>query len=258
MREVAAAVVLPRFQRLTDAEIFEKGPGDLVTVADREAEVLLARGLQDLVPGSIVVGEEAVAADPEILGRTGAAGAVWVIDPVDGTANFAAGRTPFAVMVALLRDGRPVASCILDPVTGIAYSAERGAGAFAGGERVRVPDVIRPVAQLRGPASVKYLPPEVKLTLSTHRAAVGELLPGRNCAGYEYPAIVRDEQQFALFWRTLPWDHAPGVLFVEEAGGVGWHLDATPYEPSAVRPGLLIAQNPDEWHAVRAALLSDV
>ena len=78
------------------------------------------------------------------------------------------------------------------------------------------------------------------------------------CAGYEYPAIVRDEQQFAFFWRMLPWDHAPGILFVEEAGGVAWHLDGTPYDPAGTGVGVLIAQNADIWQTVRSALLADV
>ena len=68
-----------------------------------------------LLPGSAVVGEEAVAADPAMLDRLRDGGAVWLVDPVDGTANFAAGRGPFAVMVALLRERRTAAGWILDP-----------------------------------------------------------------------------------------------------------------------------------------------
>ncbi len=259
MRDVAASAILPRFRRLTESEIEYKGPADLVTVADREAEELLTAGLMALRPGSRVLGEEAVAADPFRMSLIAEDGEVWVVDPVDGTANFAAGLEPFAIMVALLRDGVAVASCILDPVGGVAAVAERGAGAFFDGVRASAPTMHRPAHALRGPSSSRYIPIGLRTSIEAAIPTVGEVLPGANCAGYEYPAIVRDEQQFAVFWRTLPWDHAPGVLFVEEAGGVGWRLDGAPYLAAEYeRTGLLVAQNQDVWHTVRSTLLAEL
>ncbi|HEX6873131.1 MAG TPA: inositol monophosphatase family protein, partial [Micromonosporaceae bacterium] len=102
----------------------------------------------------------------------------------------------------------------------------------------------------------RYIPAEVRTGIQSRREQIGDLLAGRNCAGWEYPAIVRDEQQFALFWRTLPWDHAPGALFVEEAGGVAWRLDGTPYHPADTRTGLLVAQTQQIWDTVRSTLLA--
>src|SRR6185437_5920408 len=116
IREVAATIVLPRFRHLAAGEIHQKSPGDVVTIADQEAEKALTRRLTALLPGSVVVGEEAVAADPRVLERVRDPGAVWIVDPVDGTNNFAAGKTPFAVMVALLRDAEPAAAWIYDVV----------------------------------------------------------------------------------------------------------------------------------------------
>src|SRR5262245_63225070 len=101
---------MPRFGKLEPGDVSSKAPGEPVTVADREAESALAAGLTALRPGSVVVGEEAVSADPSLLGRLRQPGEVWVIDPIDGTANFAAGREPFALMVALLRDTVTVAA----------------------------------------------------------------------------------------------------------------------------------------------------
>jgi fructose-1,6-bisphosphatase/inositol monophosphatase family enzyme len=252
VREVAASVVLPRFRLLAEHEIQEKGPGDLVTIADREAEALLTSGLLALRPGSRVVGEEATSADPSLLGMVGGPGEVWLVDPVDGTSNFAAGKEPFAVMVALLRDGVTVACCILNPVSGVAAVAERGAGAYIGGERVTAPTTPRPPERLRGPATGRYTPEAVRKVMRA--SAIGEVMAGHNCAGYEYPALLLDRQQFVFFWRTLPWDHSPGVLLVEEAGGVAWRLDGTPYIPGDLRAGLLVAQNQSVWDDVRAAL----
>lgn len=258
LREVAAEVVLPRYQRLTQDEIQEKGPGDLVTIADREAERLLTARLTDLVPGSVVVGEEAVSADPSLMSHLTREPQVWVVDPLDGTANFAAGRRPFAMMVALLRDGQTVASWILDPVDGVLASAERGGGAYLGGERVVFEPGSREPGDLRGPVFGKYIPPDVRTLIAKGAASVGEVLRGQNCAGYEYPAIARDDQQFAVFWRMLPWDHAPGTLLISEAGGVARYFDATAYDPTSSRTGVLIARSPEVWDVLRRTLLAHV
>jgi fructose-1,6-bisphosphatase/inositol monophosphatase family enzyme len=248
LREVAATVVVPRFGRLQPGEISSKGPGDPVTVADREAEVALSAGLIDLRPGSTVVGEEAVATDPSLRDRLRRPGEVWVVDPIDGTANYAAGREPFAILVALVRDTVTVAGWILDPVRGTIAVAERGAGAYLDGERVRTHVRHRAAYDLRGPAGVPISP----------SGSSAKVIAGHNCIGYEYPAIVRDEQQFALFGTTHPWDHAPGVLFLEEAGGVAWRLDGTPYRVGDDQSGLLVAQNQSVWDTVKATLLSRV
>src|SRR5690242_20515707 len=97
--ETAAAEIMPRFEKLERHEIQEKRPGDLVTVADLAAERRLSLVLQDLLPGSRIVGEEAVAADPCVLAALAEADPVWLIDPIDGTGNFAAGKPIFAVIV---------------------------------------------------------------------------------------------------------------------------------------------------------------
>jgi fructose-1,6-bisphosphatase/inositol monophosphatase family enzyme len=258
IRDVAASVVMPRFRKLTEDEITQKAPGDLVTIADREAEALLAAGLVTLLPGSRVVGEEATSVDLSLLSIIGGPGDVWLVDPVDGTANFAAGRPPFAIMVALLRDGATVASWIFDPFTEVFAVAQRGGGAFLNGIRVKTPATARPADQLRGPSFSRHTPDTIRRGAESARPSIGQIVPGHNCAGYEYPAVVLDEQQFVVFWRVLPWDHAPGVLLVEEAGGVAWRLDGTPYVPADPRPGLLVAQNQHTWDTVRTTLLADV
>jgi fructose-1,6-bisphosphatase/inositol monophosphatase family enzyme len=249
MREVAETAILPRFRHLKESEVSYKGPADLVTVADQEAEALLTARLPELIPGSRVVGEEAASADPSLIATAGEPGHVWVIDPVDGTANFASGQEPFAVMVALLKDSQPIAGWILDPVSGIAAVAERGSGAYIGGARVTTANELPADHRLRGPAH--RLAPLARGPVSTV-----EITSSRNCVGWDYPAILRGEQQFALFWKTLVWDHAAGILLVEEAGGVAWRLDGTPYDVTDDRSGLLVAQNQATWDATAAALLT--
>jgi len=257
IREVAATVVLPRFRRLHDDQVRSKSPGDMVTIADHESEQALTAGLTALLPGSEVVGEEAVAADPAVLDRVADRGSVWIVDPVDGTNNFAAGKTPFAVMVALLRDAVPAAAWIYDVVDDRMTLAEAGSGAYIDGVRVKT-RVDDPGARaLHGVVAQKYLPADLRKRSAANAHRLAEVTAGHHCAGYEYPAVATDEQQFALFWRVLPWDHVPGSLILREAGGTVLHLDGSAYHPVDSERGLLVAPNEDVWHTVRDTLFPD-
>ncbi|PWU60459.1 inositol monophosphatase [Micromonospora globispora] len=255
LREAAAEVVVPMFRRLDDADISEKAPGEVVTVADREAEELISEGLRRLRPGSVVVGEEAVAEDPELLRHLRGAGDVWLVDPVDGTSNFAAGRRPFALMVALLTDGEPVASWVFDPLAGDLATTRLGEGTYLDGTPVRTAGAVVEVGSLRGTAMTRFLPPEARRTVEAGGERIGELLPGQHCAGREYLDMLTGAQQFVLFWRTLPWDHAPGTLLVRGAGGVARRFDGSDYHPADEGRGLLVATSEEIWAEVREALL---
>lgn len=256
MRTAARTVILPLYQRLAVGDVAEKAPGDVVTVADRRAEEFLADGLAALLPGSIVVGEEAVAADGALLDRLADSGPVWLVDPLDGTANFAAGHGPFAVMVALLVGGITRTGWILDLITDQLVVAEAGAGAYLNGVRITTDQDAPPLSALRGNVRSKYLPPAVRRAIDRRASALGEALPGTGCAGREYPDVVTGVQDFALFWRTLPWDHAAGVLFIHEAGGVARRLDGGAYLPTDRRPGLLVARNEGVWRRVYQGLVA--
>lgn len=255
LREVAATAILPMFRRLDDADVQEKAPGELVTVADRRAERLIDDGLRKLLPGSVVVGEEGVAADPATLDRLRHPGPVWVVDPLDGTANFAAGQRPFAVMVALREAGATRAAWILDPVADSLTVAEAGSGTYRDGVAVRAPADRPPVAALRGAVS-RYLPPGLRTVMQPGLERLAEVGPGQHCAGWEYPEVLTGAQHFVIFWRTLPWDHLPGVLLIEEAGGVARRFDGARYDPTDDRQGLLVAANEGTWTTVHEALLA--
>ena len=257
LRDAAARAILPRFRALQRHEIEEKAPGEVVTAADREAEENIAAGLAALRPAALIVGEEAAAREPALLPKLLEEDEVWVIDPLDGTAHFAAGREPFAVMVALLRHRETVASWMLDPVAGIMHVAERGSGAFIDGARVRAAEACPPIREMRGAILKRFLSAEDRARLAPREALLKAVLPGFMCAGREYPAVVSGEEQFALFQRMLPWDHAPGVLFAEEAGAMARRLDGSRYVPGDLRPGLLVAQNPAVWRLVRETMLAD-
>ena len=135
LREVAATVVMPRFAALLPHQTEMKSGNEPVTIADREAETLITRGLLALIPGSRVIGEEACSTNPALLDGLNE-GTAWIVDPIDDTANFAAGRAPFAMMVALMRKGELIGSWIYDPLEDWLAVAKLGGGAWIGGNRV--------------------------------------------------------------------------------------------------------------------------
>src|ERR1700722_14663407 len=129
MRETAAAELLPRFRTLSKDEIREKRPGDIVTVADVASEQRLASGLAKILPGVPVVGEEAVEADPSLVALIGRPGETcWIVDPLDGTANFAAGRDRVAMSVCCVHDAETIGGWILDVPNDRMAAAEKGQG----------------------------------------------------------------------------------------------------------------------------------
>ncbi len=256
MREAAQQAILPRFRALATGDIEEKSPGELVTLADREAEALLTSALCALLPGSRVLGEEAASQDARLYGLLDAPGDVWLVDPLDGTANFINGSSTFAVMVALVRDGQTVASWMLDPLTDRMAMAERGGGATLAGARVRSPQEAPPWPATTGAVLTRFLPPDVRRQIEQRATGLGQIMPGLHCAGHEYPAVATGHQHFVLFWRLEPWDHAPGALFIHEAGGRAAYLDGSPYAPAQRRQGLLVAQNSAVWQSVSQALLA--
>lgn len=255
LREAAALDILPRYRELRDDEIHEKSPGELVTRADRDAESRIGRRLAALLPGSRVVGEEAASADPTLL-RDIDRGAVWLLDPLDGTRNFVHGREGFAVMAALLRDGETTMAWMLSPLCDRMHVAELGAGARIDGRPIpAASDHPRPASALRGAVLTGFLPNALRERVARNARHVAEVLPGRQCAGEEYPLVATGAQDFVMFWRTLPWDHAPGSLFVREAGGHCARPDGTPYRPAGPGEGLLVARSTEDWQALRDALL---
>jgi fructose-1,6-bisphosphatase/inositol monophosphatase family enzyme len=255
VRHTAATVVLPSYQHLQASEISEKGPGEVVTVADRRSEEVLTAGLLDLLPGSVVVGEEAVAADPALLRELAGDAPAWIVDPIDGTANYASGRAPFCVMVALVEAGRPVGAWIYDPIDDLMGHALDGGGAFLNDVRVE-PAAPLPPERIRGIAPATYYPTDLRAKVTNGKSRLGAVTGGQHCAGREYLDLIARRQQFTMFWRTWPWDHAPGALLVREAGGVVRRLDGADY---VITPdpgeGLLAAADEQTWQAVAGALI---
>lgn len=240
VREVAGQVHVPLFGLAVEQE--EKSPGELVSRVDREAELLLVDGLRALAPSIPVIGEEAAFSDPRLLGLLRTSEAVWLVDPLDGTAQFLAGSPDHAIMVALVVRGRTVAAVVHQPQHDRIYVAELGAGTWRDGVRVqRAPAPDGDLGSLRGAVLRRYLDDHARAAVDTNAWRFRDLTPHSTCAGVEYPRLLEGEADFLLFWRTLPWDHAPGALLLSEAGGAALRPDRSDYQPDDDAYGLLAA-----------------
>jgi fructose-1,6-bisphosphatase/inositol monophosphatase family enzyme len=260
LAEAARTEIMPRFRRLAPGDIRAKtGPQDLVTEADTEAERAITAALHSRFPGCVVVGEEAVAADPALLDRIGGARLAFVVDPVDGTFNFQAGIPLFGVMAAAIEGGAVTAGAILDPVVEDTACALRGQGAWAqgrGGRRaLRVADPV-PVAEMGGTGSFAYLAQPARSRLAAGLSLVAATWSYR-CAAHEYRTAVTGQCHFLQYSRLMPWDHAPGWLIHQEAGGYSAMFDGSPYSPLVHHGGLICATDEASWHSLRAVLLGE-
>ena len=157
------------------------------------------------------------------------------------------------MMIALLEDAMPVAGWMLDPLCWRMCTAQRGRGAFIDGGRVRTrgSGSDRPVAAL----GTHFLSHAARDRVHAHADRHLTVVPVPRCAAESYPRLVTGHDDIALFQRSLPWDHAAGALFVEEAGGTVTTWSGTPYRAGKADAGILAAATPRLWDIAADILL---
>ena len=257
IRDASERIVMPGFRTLGDDAIFEKRPGEVVTDVDIAAEKYLSERLCALIPDSRLLGEECFEDDPSLMNLMDTDGPVWVVDPIDGTANFAEGRACFAVMVAYRNNGETLCGWIYDPVTDRMISARKGEGAQCNGTRITAAEQGAEIKHLTGSLGAR-----LGKQLDRLREQNSRIIPQRvkryRCCGREYMDLALGHLQFIQYGISLkPWDHAPVVLIAEEAGYHAAFLeDNTPYDArGGIRTGyLMAAPGKVAWDELRALL----
>lgn len=255
LRDAAKAEILPRFRRLGEGDIRAKTEAsDLVTEADEAAERMIKAEVARLAPQSLFIGEESVAADPALLGRLAAAENAVIVDPVDGTYNFASGIGAFGVMAAVVEKGETVAGIIHDPLGDDWLIAEKGAGAFlkrpdGSSARLSIAEPV-PLAQMIGMASTGFLPQEKRPEILANLAKVRYAMSYR-CAAVEYRAFTGGFAHYLMYNKLMPWDHLAGVLIATEAGAYAARFDGSAYRPEHTDGGLLVTTDRESWQALR-------
>jgi len=261
LHQVSDKIIRPYFKRLSSKEIREKNPGDFVTVADEKSEIFLTENLKKILPNSLVVGEEACENDPSILNLLeGEHEAVWVIDPVDGTYNFAHGRSHFGILLSLVEKGQTTYGWLYDvPGERVAY-AIKGEGAY-----------------LRCPAKEQY---ETRLLFFHQPPALSEMigqvgggqawhfgsqlnnavkeLRNTRCSLHDFLKFGLGEADFVYHKQTKPWDHTAPVLFIEECGGYTANLsNREKYNPTFFgQIPILSTMNKENWDEISNIILS--
>lgn len=250
VRDAARDQIMPRFRNLPPTAIATKtGPEDLVTEADTAAEAQIARAIRALLPGAMIVGEEAASADPAILEGLGQAPLAAIIDPVDGTANFAAGLATFGVILAIVQRGETVFGLLHDPVLDDWVMARRGGGAWycrPDGDPVRLAQGgPRAIERSRGFVSLALYP-------QARRAGVAAAFPPfarvntLACSCHEYRQMARGHAEFMVSPLTKPWDHAAGALVIEEIGGRVTNGRGERWTPAAMEAPITATVHPDQ------------
>lgn len=254
VESVAYDFVAPRFHGLVADDVREKAPGDLVTVVDTEAEVMLTDALARIVPGVPVVGEEAVDADPTVLDRLRSP-LCFVVDPIDGTQAFVDGVPDYAVMVGLVEDGAPVAAWVCLPETRETYTAVRGSGARRNG----VPVELRPPAvpsDLRGHVWPRTLPGDLRSRIEAAAPELGARLAVGDgvYSGRAFGDLLSGRWDVVLFGRSSAWDHTPGAVLLAESGGMVRHVDGSVFRPADAGAPLLVTRDRATQDVVRDAV----
>jgi len=244
IRLVAEEEVMPRFNRLEVSDISTKNsPGDLVTVADVRAEKRLFELLPALVDGSVIIGEEAVFADDSLYRLLDEDAPVFIVDPIDGTANFTDGKPEIGIVVALAYKGETVAGWIYNPVKKMMLSGEKGSGAFAEGKKCAV----------SAPADFAWMHGAVGRNVFFDDAM--KAAPAYwGSASFNYALITTGAADYSVY-RTAcikPWDHAAGVLLHAEAGGYAAYADGTAYRPFPEHKMLIAAPDKTAWDFIKA------
>ncbi|MEL7088743.1 MAG: inositol monophosphatase [Planctomycetota bacterium] len=254
VREAAQIEIVPRFRALPDGTVRSKSaPDDLVTDADTGMEHRLSARVADILPDALILGEEAASEDPSVLDRAATPGSCVIIDPVDGTWNFASGISTFGTILAVTEGGETTFGLLYDPLQDDWIEATRGEGASfnrpglpAQALQVAPPETL---PNMTGFIGLPLFPKDKQSDIALGFPALRRVL-GLRCSCHEYRTLAMGRVSFNVNGMLKPWDHAAGALVVEEAGGVARMLDGRPYAPT-LHEGCMIAASDDAtWSAV--------
>lgn len=258
LKQAGEQEIMPRFRQLADDDITAKRDvSDLVTIADVASEKLLTSALKSQYPEAKIIGEEAVSADKSLLDRFPEPGMNIILDPIDGTFNFANGITLFAIILAIVEDGETMLGIIYDPVMKDCIHARKGMGGFyrsaEGKDRALKLADDTTFDQMTGMVSWNDTPPELLPRLLFNQTKNPASFNYR-CGAQAYMNFVGGGVHYMTYGGTMPWDHLAGSLIVEEAGGYVACFDGTPYTPNRYQDGLIHAPSKKMWDVVRQEL----
>ena len=266
VRKAGQEIVMPSFRQLSATDVETKSSlTDLVTIADKASEAFITKEIQNAFPDWDIVGEEAVAEDPTTTDKIATADTCVIIDPIDGTWNYAHGLSEFGMILAVVVKGVTRFGLLYDPVNDDWVYANLGEGAFfqrtAMDEKgkhqtpAQAPLALRlndttetDLDKLFGIMSVNSYTGQKKQDFALKASRFVRINNLPSCPAYRQ--IAQGHFHFSLTYKMLPWDHAAGVLIHTEAGGICRTLDGQEYLPTMLEGEMLAAQSEAQWQAL--------
>ncbi len=228
-----------------------KNDGSIVTQADHAVQSALISALTEQWPEIPVLGEEmAVEAQQKYLDN--AKNGLWILDPLDGTSNFAAGIPCFAVSLALLRDDEIQLGIIYDPLRKECFSAINGQGAWLNSEPLKPSNTTLPLSECIALIDFKRLSPSLAARLASEQPYSSQRSFGSGVLDWCWLAMGR--VQLYLHGQQKLWDIAAGQLILKEAGGHAMTLEGESIFSPSLKPRSIVAaagrEQYDAWCAV--------
>ena len=246
----AGAIQMAR--RASGFQVSKKGTIDLVTEVDLECERLCRAILAERFPDHDILAEE-LSRDPT---QPSTSAYRWVFDPLDGTTNYAHGLPIFCSSLALQIDGQTVVGAVYDPTRAELFTAERGAGAFLNGQRLKVSSTDAVIDALLVTGFPYDVHKQTADLVTMFAAFLGRARAVRRLGSAALDLCYVAAGRFDGYWEQhlWPWDVAAGALVVTEAGGAVTGMDGSAFDPAAAH---LVASN-GRVHEAMLGVIADV
>lgn len=239
VRDVARTITLPFYLNTVRGK---KADGSALTAADEQTQEALIARLPDIAHAP-VLGEEMTEAEQNAL-WAGSTDGLWVIDPIDGTTNFANGIPLFALAVAYMVNGKTQFGVVYNPITDEAFFGARGSGAWLNGDRLPLRQAAGSLAEAVAGADFKRVPASLAMRLVTQPPCFS--LRNFGSSALEWCYVAAGRLDVYLHGGQMLWDHAVGQLLVEESGGLASSLDGSPIRPAlSAKQAVVVAATPE-------------
>ena len=266
IREATRKIILPAFyEQIADSMIRIKTDHSIVTQIDYDVQAFLQKELQALLPQSGFLGEE----ESDYIAPLEENGDwLWIIDPIDGTHNFAAQNTDFGTMIALwhLPSHQPVYGWIYMPISDQMFSGGQGEGVFCNGIPVNFQTALqKKLKEMTGLLNYGSFG-TARETMQQNSRHFQTIDPS-SCAACKFVALLQDKADFAVFGRAKIWDLSAGVALLQELGGKSARVGAgnsqechglSLMNTKSYAGWLLIARHKEDWAAVRQQLFENI
>lgn len=247
VKSIAKREVLPRFAAVSHSH---KQDGSILTEADIQTQVAITETLKVHWPDIKLLGEEMPVEEQQQLLKN-ADTALWVLDPIDGTSNFAAGIPYFAISLALMKAGQVELGLVYDPVRDECFTARAGEGAWLNGERLIADSPVPTLSEAIGLVDFKRLPKALASRLASEPPYRSQRSFG--AIALDWCWLAANRYHVYLHGKQNLWDYAAGHLICREAGGYSCTLEGEPMFEASLTPrsavGALSQETFRQWCA---------